>query len=354
MISNARYLNYSLAVAASFLMTIQCVWAEGVEVDTFSGKIGALEFKFTAPPSGWKDSPEIRVRAKELMRMEGSIYEPAFAFENQKSGALLIGTWSPFTNGFAVDAAQMDAEPPFFPSSWGIKPDQIGRYLSPSNGKEMRYSSIRVLGQGDGRTFAAKQKSIKTLGVFVTMPIQFENSSSVGSGMVSIDYRGREDGDVKNVRTPADVLINTLIENLKPQAGVRLISASAFRAKMPQDASGGTQNDSPEKSSGKLVSEQPQASSETQLKLGEVANTISKINIELLTDYKNLARDSKSFIPLAPTPEMMLKCGGPAQVKGASIKDLQDSTIENNAAHIKCESVVKQWIDWYNAQRGKK
>ena len=118
MISSARYLSYSLAVAASFLMSIQSVWAEGGEVDTFSGKVGALEFKFTAPPSGWRDSPEVRVRAKEIMRMEGSIYEPSFAFENRSSGALLIGTWSPFNNGFAVDAAQMDAEPPFFPSSW--------------------------------------------------------------------------------------------------------------------------------------------------------------------------------------------------------------------------------------------
>ncbi len=352
MIDCLKYFNLSLAVAASFLMTSECSWAQSGDVDTFSGKVGVLEFKFTASPSGWRDSPEARIKAKELMKIEGSIYEPAFAFENQKSGAFLIGTWSPFTNGFAVDAAQMDSEPPFFPSSWGIKPDQISRYLSPPNVKEMRYSAIRVLGQGDGRTFAGKLKSTKTMGVFLTMPIQFENGSAVGSGMVSVDYRGPEAGDVKNSRTPADVLINTLIENLRPQAGVRLISAAAFRARTPQDSSGDAQNDSSEKPSAKVMSDQATTSSGSQLKAGEVGNAISKINIELLQEYKNLARDSKS--PLAPTADMMLKCGGPAHIKGVSIKDLQDSSIENNAAHIKCEAVVKQWIDWYNAQKGKK
>ena len=283
--------------------------------------------------------------------MEGSIYDPAFAFENQKSGALLIGTWSPFTNGFAVDAAQMDAEPPFFPSSWNIKPDQFSRYLSPPNAKEMRYSVIRVLGQGDGKTFAGKIKSIKTYGVFLAMPIQFENSSAIGSGMVSIDYRGPEAGDVKNSRPPADVLISTLIDNLKPQDGIHLISASTFRAKTQQDASGGSQNDLLEKSGGKSKLEQSATGAEPQLKAGEVANTISKINIELLSDYKNLARDSKSFIPLVPTAEMMMKCTGPTQIKGVLIKDLQDAATENNAAHIKCESLVKQWIDWYKGKK---
>ncbi len=286
------------------------------------------------------------------MRTEGSIYDPAFAFENQKTGAFLIGTWSPFTNGFAVEAPQMYAEPPFFPSSWGIKSEQISRYLSEPSGREMRYSAIRVLGQGDGKTFAGKQKSTKTLALFVSMPIQFENGSTVGSGMVSFSYRGPEAGDVKNTRTPADVLVNTLIENIKPQDGIRLISAAAFRAKMPQDASDSTQSETSEKSSGKAVLERSSAPSEAQPRAGEVASAISKINIELLQEYKNLARDSRS--PVVPTADMMLKCGGPAHIKGVSIRDLQDAAVENNAAHIKCEAVVKQWIDWYNAQRGKK
>lgn len=354
MVACFRYFKFLFAVLASFSIFIVPGFAQSGDVDTLSGRIGALEFKFTVPASGWKDSPEIRMRAREIMRAEGSIYDPAFAFENQKSGAFLIGTWSPFTNGFAVEAPQMHAEPPFFPPSWGIKPEQLSRYLSESSGREMRYSAIRVLGQGDGRTFAGKLKSTKTLAVFVSMPIQFENGSTIGSGMVSFSYRGPESGDVKNSRTPADVLVNTLIEKLKPQDGVRLISAAAFRARIPQDPSDSIQNDAPEKPSGKLAVERTAAASEPQPKAGEVANTISRINIELLQEYKNLARDSKSFIPLVPTAEMMMKCTGPGQIKGALIKDLQDSTAENNAAHIKCEAVVKQWIDWYSAQKGKK
>lgn len=352
MIACSRKYKILLVFLATFSMMSGHVLAETGDVDTFAGKIGALEFKFTVPSSGWRDSPEIRARAREIMRTEGSIYDPAFAFENQKTGAFLIGTWSPFTNGFAVEAPQMYAEPPFFPSSWGIKPDQISRNLSEPNGREMRYSAIRVLGQGDGKTFAGKQKSTKTLALFVSMPIQFENGSTVGSGMVSFSYRGPEPGDMKNSRTPADVLVNTLTENLKPQDGIRLISASAFRTRVPQDPSDSTQSETSEKRSGKVVPERSLAASEPQPKTGDVANTISKINIELLQEYKNLARDSKS--PLVPTGDMMLKCGGPAHIKGASIKDLQDSSIENNSAHIKCEAVVKQWIDWYNAQKGKK
>jgi len=354
MVACFRYFKFLLAVLASFSIFAAASFAQSGDVDTLSGRIGTLEFKFTVPPAGWKDSPEIRMRAREIMRAEGSIYDPAFAFENQKSGAFLIGTWSPFTNGFAVEAPQMHAEPPFFPSSWGIKPDQISRHLSEPSGREMRYSLIRVLGQGDGRTFAGKLKSTKTLAVFVSMPIQFENSSTVGSGMVSFSYRAPESGDVRNSRTPGDVLVGTLIENLKPQAGIRLISAAAFRSRVPQDSPDSIQNDSTEKSSGKVAVERTPATLESQPKAVEVANTISRINIELLQEYKNLARDSKSFIPSVPTAEMMGKCTGPSQVKGALTKDLQDSTIENNAAHIKCEALVKQWADWYSAQKGKK
>lgn len=352
MIAFSKSYKFVLAVFASFLMLAESGFTQSGDAEMFSGKIGALEFKFTTPPSGWRDSPEIRMRAREIMRAEGSIYDPAFAFENQKSGAFLIGTWSPFTNGFAVEAPQMHAEPPFFPSSWGIKPDQLSRYLSEPSSREMRYSAIRVLGQGDGKTFAGKTKSTRTLALFVSMPIQFENGSTVGSGMVSFSYRGPEPGDVKNSRTPADVLVSTLIENLRPQDGIRLISAASFRSRVPQDPSENTQNENADKSSGKNGSERSSASPEPQPKAGEVANTINKINIELLQEYKNLPRDTKAL--LLPTADMMLKCGGPAYIKGAAIKDLQDSTIENNVAHIKCESLVKQWIEWYNAQKGKK
>ena len=46
-----------------------------------------------------------------------------------------------------------------------------------------------------------------------------------------------------------------------------------------------------------------------------------------------------------------MKCTGPTQIKGVLIKDLQDAATENNAAHIKCESLVKQWIDWYKGKK---
>jgi len=352
MIGCVKYFHFSLGLIASFLLTMEPGLAQVGEADIFSGKVGVLEFKFTGPAAGWKETPESKLKAREILRAEGVTVEPAFAFENQKTGGFLFGTWSPFTDGFAVDAQQMYAEPPFFPSSWGVKADQIGRYLSPQSSKEMAFTWLRVLGQGDGKTFAAKSKAIKTLGIFVTMPIQFVSGSSVSSGMVSLDYRGPESGEVKNTKTPADNLIGMLIENLRPQPNISLISSSAFRAKVAQNSQGTVQNDASEKLGSKAVSEQPSASAESQIKGGEVANTISKINIELLQEYKNLARDSKSL--LVPTADMMLKCGGPALIKGASIKDLQDATIENNVAHIKCESLVKQWIDWYNVQKGKK
>lgn len=352
MIGCMKYFHFSLGLIASFLLTMEPGLAQVGEADIFSGKVGVLEFKFTGPPAGWKETSESRLKAREILRAEGVTVEPAFAFENQKTGGFLFGTWSPFTDGFALDAQQMYADPPFFPSAWGLKADQISRYLSPQSSKEMAFTWLRALGQGDGKTFAGKSKAIKTLGIFVTMPIQFENGLSVSSGMVSLDYRGPESGEVKNTKTPADNLISMLIENLKPQANISLISSSAFRAKVAQSSKDTVQNGASEKLSSKAVSEQPAVSSESQMKAGEVASTISRINIELLQEYKNWARDSRS--PLVPTADMMLKCGGPGHIKGASLKDLQDSTIENNLAHIKCESLVKQWIDWYNVQKGKK
>jgi hypothetical protein len=353
------FLRISLCAFVIFpLLTFNIdAWAQGNEAGVVSGKVGLLEFRIPGMP-GWRESAEVRARVVELMRSEGVNQEPAFAFENAKTGGMLFGAWTTLRPGLAFDAEEISAEPPWFPDSWGLKLSQIDGIFVPSN-KGMPHARLRAAGMGDGKTFSGKFRNLNTLGIWVTMPIQYETVNGIGSGVVTLDYRGPDIADSKSQKLTGDTLMGVLIDGLKLQNGVRLISLDGYRAKYPKEVAAVTK----ERSSPELPANVAQvAGSADAGKSGssskDLISAINQINQPLVSGK---AQTDAARIPTAPKDgePMMQKCSAPSTIPSEGtpfdlLLGLVLETRNNNTSHLECARRLDQWIDWYSAQKGKK
>jgi len=342
------------AMVVYFLLTVSInASAQAVEADVLAGKVGILEFRIPAV-TGWKETNEARGRVLELMRSEGANAEPAFAFENSKTGAVLFGTWTPIRQGLAFDAEQLAAEPPWFPESWGLKLSQVEGIFVPS-AKGMHYAQLRAAGLGDGRTFSGKVKTVKTLGIWVTMPLQYETANGSGSGVVTFDYRGPDGVDSKNQKVTGDTLMNALIDGLKAQNGIRLISSDVYRAKYPKDSPTAVkENSTHERSSVIAQGSGPVAITKSDVPNKEVSNAISLIN-EPIVGSRGRADAVLATTAPKEVEALMQKCSVLETIPvDGSMLDLVVKVRENNVKAVECVRRHDQLIDWINAQKGKK
>jgi hypothetical protein len=340
-------------VVYSLLTVSMNASAQAIETDVLAGKVGILEFRIPAV-TGWKETNEARGRVIELMRSEGANAEPAFAFENSKTGAVLFGTWTPIRPGLAFDAEQLAAEPPWFPESWGLKLSQVDGIFVPS-AKGMHYAQLRAAGFGDGRTFSGKVKTVKTLGIWVTMPIQYETASGSGSGVVTFDYRGPDGVDSKNQKVTGDTLMNALIDGLKAQNGIRLISSDVYRAKYPKESSSAAK----ETSTHERTTASAQGSGSVAGPKSDVANKEVSTAISLINEPIVSSRGRADAVLGTTTPKeaeaLMQKCAVLEAIPAdGSMLDLVVKVRENNAKAVDCARRHDQLIDWINAQKGKK
>ena len=331
--------------------------AQPIEADVVSGKVGLLEFRIPGMP-GWRESVEVRARVVELMRSEGVNQEPAFALENKKTGGVLFGAWTTLRPGLAFDAEEINAEPPWFPSSWGLKLSQIEGIFVSSN-KGIPYARLRAAGMGDGKTFSGKSKDLKTLGIWVTMPIQYETVNGMGSGVVTLDYRGPDIADSRNQKLTGDTLMGLLIDGLKVQNGVRLISLDDYRAKYPKEVAAVTKERlSPELPANvaQVAGSSDAGKSDSSSK--DLLSAINSINQPLVSGK---ARTDVALAPTAPKDgaSMMQKCSDPTALpsEGTQFELLLGVVLvsrANNSSLLECARRLDQWIDWYKAQGGKK
>lgn len=255
-----------LFFATLFLGLASGVFAQSSNSEVLSGTIGVMDFKFNAA-AGWKikDSPELNARVSDMLLDEGTKFKQNFVFANEKTGALLFGYWNEFPKGFAYEASQTVEREPNFPDVWGISPGQVSSGLRTSS-KGLDYAFVRAVGQGDGKTFVGRNKSVKTLAIWANVPVQYESPTKAAAGMIMLQYRGPDFQEgksskilVDNQKMAGDILIRDLIDSLKLDSNVVAVSVDEYKAKYPKEvkprskdkvevgaAVAGTQQDAPE------------------------------------------------------------------------------------------------------------
>ena len=255
-----------LFFATLFLGLASGVFAQSSNSEVLSGTIGVMDFKFNAA-AGWKikDSPELNARVSDMLLDEGTKFKQNFVFANEKTGALLFGYWNEFPKGFAYEASQTVEREPNFPDVWGISPGQVSSGLRTSS-KGLDYAFVRAVGQGDGKTFVGRNKSVKTLAIWANVPVQYESPTKASAGMIMLQYRGPDFQEgksskilVDNQKMAGDILIRDLIDSLKLDSNVVAVSVDEYKAKYPKEvkprskdkvevgaAVAGTQQDAPE------------------------------------------------------------------------------------------------------------
>jgi hypothetical protein len=352
-------LSYCLRV---FLLTLLSAFANGViaqllDTEILFGTLGVMSFKFTAP-SEWKirDSPELNVRISDMLLDEGIGFKQNFVFANEKTGALLFGYWNEFPKGFAYEASQTVEREPNFPDTWGISPGQVTSGLRTSN-KGLEYAFVRAVGQGDGKTFVGRTKSVKTLAIWANVPVQYESPTKAAAGMIMLQYRGPDFQEgksskilVDNQKMAGDILIRDLIDSLKLDSNVQPMAAEDYKAKYPKEGKGLSK----EKVDSAAPSLAPQLVPADAVKSGRV-DAYSKFPVEL-TQIINNARSASlpGASTLSVSETMLQKCQELTDIKNDSnLLELAIVIQDNYSRHRDCLARQAQWVDWYKSQKPK-
>ena len=200
------------------------------------------------------------------------------------------------------------------------------------------YSWLKVSGQGDGKTFAADIKSVKTQGIFSIFPVQYDTGVTVKSGAIFIDYRGPDTGN-SNV---GEQLVKALIESLKPSAGITLLSNAAFKAKYSQLFPGSDRSETSEKSESRGASDQ--SASDVGV-MREWSNGVNSINAGVIKNNNNF---KPRTMPITSSAEMKAECPEIPQLSCTTFntpKECIDSFNELPNLYNRCRAAVHQLSD---------
>lgn len=219
--SKVHFGSLSLKMALLFSIGLPAYAQTLVPTD---GTIGAL--KFTAQmPRTWNGSKAALDKAREVLAKDQVQLSPAFAFEGPK-GNLVIGTWKELKPGVVFTASQLNADPPQFPDDWGVFPKNL-MSLTGATDSGLEYSGFSVLGSGDGRNFG-KGKPVRTFGAWFDLPITYQDSRGVHSGLASVYYRSTE---AESTNASAGVrFTQNILANLQLQPGVVKITSEQYKS----------------------------------------------------------------------------------------------------------------------------
>jgi len=230
-IVNSKIMKKSLVALISFVVLSLSLMSSSHSQATagaISGKVGV--FGFAAPsPAGWRVSPEAEKKANELLESDSVQLKAAFATMFGSRGPIIYATWTEFPSGFAVPAAQIasSVSESTIPNDWKLVPGElkVKTGMLPSR---IEYSYWRLIGMGNGKQFGGGG-SIKTLGIWIDIPVAYKDGGKVGGGIASFYLRGAEAEFKGTSKHSAEQLLITIAESLVP-TGAEIIPLEALTA----------------------------------------------------------------------------------------------------------------------------
>lgn len=194
--------------------------APSIAQNISADKIGDFEFK-VADKMGWKASLDAKLQAGNILKYEGVKLTPSFAYTNS-SGSLVYGTLKIFRDGLAFSAEQLASSMPQFPEAWGIKNNGV-QNNSESSVSGLRFAVMRVSGPGDGKIFG-RGKPYKTLGVWIDIPVQYQDINGYHSVLISLFYRGFDSKKFSD-----ENFLKSVINSISPVAGASIITEKKYK-----------------------------------------------------------------------------------------------------------------------------
>ncbi len=183
--------------------------------ERISGKVGVLGFT-TLAPAGWRAGTEAEEKANEILASESVKQKALFATMFGPKGPIIYATWKDFPAGYSLSAAQIagSVSESAFPSGWSLVPGElkVQTRMLPSR---IEYAYWRIVANGDGRQFGGG-RSLKTLGIWIDIPIAYKEGGKVGGGIASLYLRGAEADFKASSKHSAEQLLIALADSLAP------------------------------------------------------------------------------------------------------------------------------------------
>lgn len=234
-----------------FFLFISCLlsssYAQGAG-NTVSGKIGVLGFS-TASPAGWRVGADVDRKAGEILASESIEKNIAFATMFGTKGPIIFAIWTDFPPGFVVPAAQMaeGITDSAIPSDWKVLSGEL-RASTRTLSNRLEYAYWRLVAMGNGKQIGGSA-GIKTLAVWIDIPVAYRDNGKVGAGVVSLFLRGAEADFKGPSKHSAEQFMISIAESLVPPGAefvpFEVISANASeKAKKSQQAVQGSGVDS--------------------------------------------------------------------------------------------------------------
>jgi len=213
-------------VIIQMLKSITCIFfvflfvAPSIAQNISTNKIGDFEFK-ASDKMGWKASPDAKLQAENILKYEGVKLTPSFAFVHSSSG-LVYGTLKILRDGLAFSAEQLASSVPQFPEAWGIK-NNVVQNTSGRTDSGLDFAVMRVSGPGDGKFFG-RGKPYKTLGVWIDIPVQYQDINGYHSILISLFYRSFDS------KKPSDEnFLKSVMNSISPVAGASIITEKKYK-----------------------------------------------------------------------------------------------------------------------------
>ena len=215
--------------AFTFIFLLGCFSLHPAQAQNGSAeRIGDFEFRI-ADQVGWKASADAMQQAENIFKYEGVKLVPSFAYTNSY-GSLVFGSVKQLRDGLTFSAEQISSSLPQFPEAWGIKNNDVQN----SSGRTdygLEFAVMRVIGPGDGKVFG-RGKLYKTIGVWIDVPVQYQDKNGYHSILISLFYRGFD-----SKRSSDENLLKSIMNSLNPVTGVSLITEKVYKAQF-QSSSG--------------------------------------------------------------------------------------------------------------------
>ena len=203
-----------LAFATLNLLGTQSSFSQATG-ERISGKVGVLGFT-TLAPAGWRAGTEAEERANEILASESVKQKAIFATMFGPKGPIIYATWKEFPAGYSLSAAQIagSVSESAFPSGWSLVPGElkVQTRMLPSR---IEYAYWRIVASGDGRQFGGG-RPVKTLGIWIDIPIAYKEGGKIGGGIASLYLRGAESDFKGTSKHSAEQLLIALTDSLAP------------------------------------------------------------------------------------------------------------------------------------------
>jgi hypothetical protein len=228
-------------IAYIFCIFIGCFFSNAsIAQNISSNKIGDFEFK-VVDPMGWKASTEAILQAENILKYEGVKLAPSFAYSNN-SGSLVFGTIKILRDGLAFSAQQLASNVPQFPEAWGVKSNEI-QNTSGRTDYGLEFAVMRASGPGDGKVFG-RGKPYKTIGVWIDIPVQYQDANGYRSVLISLFFRGFD-----SKKSSDENFLRLIMNSISPNPGASIITEKTYKAQFQpaKDEGGGVKKNEPQK-----------------------------------------------------------------------------------------------------------